>query len=74
MGLTNSLENSFPEFAELLIFKNSLEYIKLLHSCFVISNSYAISVYTEIEILSKSAETNLMHDCVIKEITIEEVK
>lgn len=69
LGLFNSLEKSLPEFTELITLKNSKESIKLLHSCFVISNSCAISVFAEIGILDKSTENYLLQDS--EKITIE---
>ena len=45
LGLSNPIDKSLPEITEVLTIKNTTEKIKLLHSCFVISNSSAISVF-----------------------------
>ncbi len=72
MGLTKPLEQSFPEFSELLILKKLNENKKILHSCFVMSNSYAISIFAEIGTLKNSTEEHLLSDSVTKEIKIRE--
>lgn len=64
LGLSNILENSLPEFTECIKIKSKINEVKLLHSCFVLSNSCAISVFTEIGTLEKSTENYLLQDSI----------
>ena len=62
IGLSKPFEKSLPEFTEVLTIKNSTDKIKLLHSCFVISNSCAISVFAELGTIDKSTESYLLQE------------
>mgnify|MGYP004466076513 CR=1 FL=1 len=62
IGLSKPIEKSLPEFSELITIKNSTDKIKLLHSCFVISNSCAISVFAKIGSIDKSIENYLLQE------------
>ena len=61
-GLSKPFEKSLPEFTEILTIKNSTYKIKLLHICFVISNSCAISVFAELGTIDKSIESYLLQE------------
>lgn len=69
-GLSKSFEKSLPEFTEVLTIKNSTDKIKLLHSCFVISNSCAISVFAELGTIDKSTESYLLQEHTTKTIKL----
>lgn len=62
IGLSKPFEKSLPEFTEVLTIKNSTDKIRLLHSCFVISNSCAISVFAELGTIDKSIESYLLQE------------
>ena len=47
VGLSRPLAESSPEFTEQLTIKGSNQEIKILHACFVLNNSTAISVFAE---------------------------
>lgn len=59
MGLQKPIEESLSEFTEELIIKNSIEEIKILHSCFVLNDSYAISVFVQRGLLDFETEEYL---------------
>lgn len=73
MGLSRPLKQSasFAEFTEELILRNSTQGIRLLHSCFVLNDSYAISVFMEPGILEPETEQILLEDSTSKEVRFD---
>lgn len=71
MGLSLPLDKAIPEFTDILTIKNSIEKIKLLHSCFVINNDYAISVFIKPKYLNKEVRNNLLDEYTEREVIID---
>ncbi len=63
IGLSKPINKSLPEFTDLITIKDSENEAKLLHSCFVLTNSYAVSVFAEKGLYSKDVEYYLLQDC-----------
>lgn len=64
MGLSSPIIDSVYEFTEKTTMSNKDEQIDILHSCFVISNSYAVSLFCELGVLDAITEEYLLSDCV----------
>lgn len=62
MGLSLPLDKAIYEFTDLLTLKGNKEQIELLHSCFVLTNDYAISVFIEPKYTSEAIRSNLLDD------------
>ncbi len=71
MGLHQPIAESPYEFSEELIFKSSNQKIEVLHSCFVLSDGYAISVFVQRGVLDSATEKYLLKESTKKEILIE---
>ena len=58
MGLSLPLKQSacFAEFTEVLTLRSPIQEVRLLHSCFVLNDSYAISVFMEPGLLEPETE------------------
>ena len=68
MGLSLPLKQSacFAEFTEVLTLRSPIQEVRLLHSCFVLNDSYAISVFMEPE-----TEHILLEDFTFKEVRFD---
>lgn len=62
MGLSLPLDKAIYEFTDLMTLKGNSEQIKLLHSCFVLTNDYAISVFIEPKYINEAIRSNLLDD------------
>jgi|GEM_PF-2503478 len=62
LHLSSPITQSLVEFSEVIIVQNGDEVIKLLHSCFIISNDFAISLFAEVGILDSSTEQHLLDE------------
>lgn len=73
MGLSCPLKQSacFAEFTEVLTLRSPIQEVCLLHSCFVLNDSYAISVFMEPGLLEPETEQILLKDSTAKEVTIQ---
>lgn len=71
MGLSLPLEQSLPEFTDILHIHDLHQQAILLHSCFVLNDSYAISVFREPGVLKNSIEHVLLMDSSEKTINLE---
>lgn len=73
MGLSMPFEKSasLAEFTEQLTIKYSTQEVHLLHSCFVLNDSYAISVFMESGLLEPKTEQILLTDAISKKITLK---
>lgn len=73
MGLSLPLKQSacFAEFTEVLTLCSPIQEIRLLHSCFVLNDSYAISVFMEPGILEPETEQILLEDSTSKEVRFD---
>lgn len=71
MGLHQLIAETPYEFSEELIIKSSNQEIEVLHSCFVLSDGYAISVFAQRGVLDSSTEEHLLAESTQKEIVIE---
>lgn len=73
MGLSLPLKQSacFAEFTEVLALRSPIQEVRLLHSCFVLNDSYAISVFMEPEILEPETEHILLEDFTFKEVRFD---
>lgn len=71
MGLSLPLEQSLAEFTDILHICYFHQQATLFHSCFVLNDSYAISVFREPGILDDSIEHVLLTDSSEKTIHLE---
>lgn len=73
MGLSLPLKQSacFAEFTEVLTLRSPIQEVRLLHSCFVLNDSYAISVFMEPGILEPETEHILLEDFTFKEVRFD---
>ena len=73
MGLSLPLKQSacFAEFTEVLTLRSPIQEVRLLHSCFVLNDSYAISVFMEPGILEPETEQILLEDSTFKEVRFD---
>ena len=62
MGLSLPLDKATYEFTDRLSIIGKNEKVELLHSCFVLTNDYAISVFAEPETLTAEIINNLLED------------
>lgn len=70
MGLSLPLDKAIYEFTDLLTLKGNKEQIELLHSCFVLTNDYAISVFIETKYTSDAIRSNLLDDYTERQIEV----
>lgn len=68
MGLLQPIDKSIYEFTELLTIKNSTSQIKVLHSCFLLDNDYAISVFIPDVILDSKTRKYLLEESTEREV------
>lgn len=70
MGLSLPLKQSacLAEFTEVLTLRSPIQEVRLLHSCFVLNDGYAISVFMEPGILEPQTEQILLEDSTSKEV------
>lgn len=71
MGLSQAIDKSIYEFTNFLTIKNSTSQIKLLHSCFLLNNDYAISVFIPDEILDIETRKYLLEDSTEREVVFD---
>ena len=71
MGLSLPLEKATYEFTDRLSIIGKNEKVVVLHSCFVLTNDYAISVFAEPETLTAEIINNLLEDSTERIINIE---
>lgn len=71
MGLSLPLEKATYEFTDRLSIIGKNEKVEVLHSCFVLTNDYAISVFSEPETLTTEIINNLLEDSTERTINIE---
>lgn len=71
MGLSLPLEQSLAEFTDILHIHYLHQWVTLFHSCFVLNDSYSISVFREPGILNDSIERVLLTDSNEKIIYLE---
>ncbi len=60
LGLFEPLVDSLPEFTEIITLANGSEKVIMWHSCFVLSDSFAISVFADETILPDSIKEYLL--------------
>lgn len=70
MGLSLPLDKAIYEFTDLLTLKGNKEQIELLHSCFVLTNDYAISVFIEPKYISEAIRSNLLDDYTERQVEV----
>lgn len=70
MGLSLPLDKAIYEFTDLLTLKGNKEQIELLHSCFVLTNDYAISVFIEPKYTSEAIRSNLLDDYTERQVKV----
>lgn len=70
MGLSLPLDKAIYEFTDLLTLKGNKEQIELLHSCFVLTNDYAISVFIETKYTSDAIRSNLLDDYTERQVEV----
>ena len=70
MGLSLPLDKAIYEFTDLLTLKGNKEQIELLHSCFVLTNDYAISVFIEPKYTSEAIRYNLLDDYTERQVKV----
>ena len=70
MGLSLPLDKAIYEFTDLLTLKGNQEQIELLHSCFVLTNDYAISVFIEPKYTSEAIRSNLLDDYTERQVKV----
>lgn len=73
IGLSSPLKQS-AHFAELtccLTIRGKSNKVNLLHSCFVLNDSYAVSVFAQKGILEPEIEKTLMEDSINMEVEID---
>ena len=68
MGLSQPINESVYEFTDFLTIQNSTSQIKLLHSCFLLNNDYAISVFIPDEVLDIETKIYLLEDSTEREV------
>jgi hypothetical protein len=71
MGLSLPLEKATYEFTDRLSIIGKNEKVVVLHSCFVLTNDYAISVFAEPDTLTAEIINNLLEDSTERIINIE---
>lgn len=71
MGLSQPINKTIYEFTDFLTIKNSISQIKLLHSCFLLNNDYAISVFIPDEILDVETRKYLLEDSTEREVVFD---
>ncbi len=71
MGLSQPINKTIYEFTDFLTIKNSISQIKLLHSCFLLNNDYAISVFIPDEILDVKIRKYLLEDSTEREVVFD---
>ena len=71
MGISLPLDEATYEFTDRLSIIGKNEKVELLHSCFVLTNDYAISVFAEPETLTTEIINNLLEDSTERTINIE---
>ena len=71
MGLSQPINKTIYEFTDFLTIKNSISKIKLLHSCFLLNNDYAISVFIPDEILDVKIRKYLLEDSTEREVVFD---
>lgn len=71
MGLSKPINKSIYEFTDRLTIKNATSQIKLLHSCFLLNNDYAISVFIPDEILDIETRKYLLEDSTEREVILD---
>ena len=71
MGLSLPLDKATYEFTDRLSIVGKNEKIDLLHSCFVLTNDYAVSLFAEPKILSAEINKNLLEDSTDRIINID---
>ena len=68
MGLSQPLENTLHEFAEILVFKGLTDTVRLLHVVIIISNSWGLDVYIPENLPSETLREHLYKEFVGEKI------
>ena len=71
MGLSLPLDKATYEFTDRLSIIGKNEKVELLHSCFVLTNDYAVSLFAEPETLTAEITNNLLEDSTERIINID---
>ncbi len=71
MGLSLPLDKSIYEFTDRLSIIGKNEKVELLHSCFVLTNDYAVSLFAEPVTLTTEIINNLLEDSTERIINID---
>jgi len=61
-GIKFNLLEETAEYTELITLQGKREQVKIVHVCFIISDCFAISVFTEVGTLELETEKNLLKD------------
>lgn len=70
MGLSLPLDKAIYEFTDRLLIIGKNAKVELLHSCFVLTNDYAVSLFAEPETLTAEIKNNLLEDSTDRIINI----
>ena len=70
MGLYLPLDKDIYVFTDLLTLKGTILQIEILHSCFVLTNDYAISVFIEPKYTSEAIRSNLLDDYTERQVKV----
>jgi hypothetical protein len=62
MGLTQSLEHSLNDFAEIIILQGETGTQRLLHAVFILTNSWGIDLYVPERLCSESLRQHLFEE------------
>ena len=71
MGISLPLDKAIYEFTDRLLLIGKNEKVEILHSCFVLTNDYAVSLFAESKYLSLDVLHNLLTDSTKRIINIE---
>lgn len=70
IGLSQPIIKSTYEFTDILILTDGIREIKVLHSCFVLNNDYAISLFIPYEMLDSKTRKFFLLDSTERHIVL----
>ena len=71
LGLSRAISVSVPEYTERLTLKGKGQELQILHACFALNNSTAISVFAEPQNLDTATLTTFLEDAEEREVYLE---
>ena len=71
LGLSRAISKSIPEFTEQLILKGKGQEFQILHACFALNNSTAISVFAEPQNLETATLNTFLDGAEEREVYLE---